>query len=96
MVWCDIIDFLVEYKGYSKKSAFAKASHYKNKNAPINFTSFSSSKDLSKNFIQNSTINEFKKERKENFSRFWELLSKTMPTIKDKTKGSRLATLSFY
>ena len=82
----DIVDFLVEFHNYQQKDAFRKISSMLNLNNNKTFQNFTirtnnpKQKNKSTKIISQSIIDNFQKERKENFSRFWELLSKTMPT----------------
>lgn len=89
----DIVDFLVEFENFSKKEAFAKVNEIlKNKTYEksvkfrkniLSHLKESNSENLT---ISQDLIDKFLNERKENFSRFWELLSQTMPTISKETK----------
>lgn len=88
----DIVDFLVEFHNYQQKDAFRKISSMLNLNTDNSFTNFKSYENIKKensnmpHYISQSIIDNFQKERKENFSRFWELLSQTMPTANKEQK----------
>lgn len=88
----DIVDFLVEFHNYQQKDAFRKISSMLNLNTDNSFTNFKFYENIKKetssmpHYISQSIIDNFQKERKENFSRFWELLSQTMPTANKEQK----------
>ncbi len=76
-----IIDFMVEYHNFSKKEAFSKASYIIGKEQAFKPAEHSHTprRVEQKPFITQEYIDKFALERKENFSRYWELLSQTLP-----------------
>lgn len=79
-----IIDFMVEFHNFTQKEAFAKASNITGQKQDLKFSDYhNSTKEYEKpktNFITQEYIDKFANERKENWSRYWELLSQTLPT----------------
>lgn len=88
----DVVDFLVEFHNYNEKDAFKKIGSMLNLDISGNFTNFKPYETTKKQNIEplkpisQNLIDNFAKERKENFSRFWELLGKTMPTATSEEK----------
>ena len=84
----DIVDFLTTFENLSQKEAFAKVEDILNLNHDKfkNFTKIKIKSNQAQSFISQDLINNFLNQRKENFNRFWELLSQTMPTISKEKK----------
>lgn len=86
-----IIDFMVTYHNLSQKEAFGRASDITNRSQNLSFSKPSSSikhfnKERQTKFITQEYIDKFQTERKENFQRFWELLSQTLPAASKEAK----------
>ncbi|OCS32886.1 hypothetical protein AWR31_08070 [Campylobacter fetus subsp. venerealis] len=86
-----IIDFMVTYHNLSQKEAFARAGDIANKPHSFKLSTSSthhkpSDKEQQSNFITQEYIDKFQNERKEYFTRFWELLSETLPTASKEAK----------
>lgn len=88
----DIVDFLVEFHNFNKRDAFIKVDDLlgKTQNEPVKFQNIDTAikkENLQKPlFITQNIIDKFQFERKENFERYWELLTKTLPTASSKAK----------
>ncbi|MGX7835354.1 toprim domain-containing protein [Campylobacter fetus subsp. venerealis] len=83
------IDLMVDFHGYSKANAFKKAEEILGQDIDLNFSNFTHTKqsDIKEQpFITQNYIDKFQQERKENFKRYWELLSQTMPTATKEQK----------
>lgn len=91
-----IIDFMTTFENMSQKDAFSRANDIINRPQDIKFSSNQQpkfkkdtlSETASKGFITQDFIDKFQVERKENFKRFWELLSQTLPTATKEQKES--------
>ena len=83
-----VIDLMVEFHGYSKKVAFDKFHELSNQKIDLRFDTHTdlNDKTYKEGFITQDYIDKFQKERLENFSRFWELLSAALPTATKEQK----------
>lgn len=85
----DIVDFLEKFCSYSKREAFLFVGNYENVNRTLHTSGWSYTKRQEPNkpeLITQDEIESYKAQRKEHFSRYWQLLSLTLPTATSEQK----------
>lgn len=82
----DIVDFLVEFENLSKRDAFLKVESILELNLNFKPQKIIQTKKTTFNFISKNIIDKFQIERKENFVRFWQLLSQILPSSSQEIK----------
>ena len=81
-----VIDLMVQYHNYSMSEAFKYVEKQLVSPSQIDFSKFEVNKQYKTGFISKDYIENFINQRKENFPRFWHLLSQTLPTIDNNSK----------
>ena len=77
----DLADFLCEYKSMGKGDALKEARMLLDMPVNVNFGNYDKPTEKKEGFIKEEWIKNFEQERKDNFSRYCELLDQAMPAL---------------